>query len=313
MPSVTVRSGQLVDPLLTDIARQYRPHGFIADRVMPRVTVQKESGKYTLFTTDDFHRTDVNLLKPDRAKTKEVDFGVSSGSYVAEEYAVKSSISRRERENADDPIKLEQSKLALAMDQLLLAHEVRVALALRKVTTGQITSGAAPSNNWNVDAGTIEADLVTAKEAVYDLIGYEPNTLVLPYKVANAIAVQQDIREILKYTVPGQQVLSEGQGILPAKLWGLNVLIPVVRGASNAEGAAAAYTDVWGDDPRVLYVSPNASWGTPSVGYTFQTRGVEVRRWQEDDPNVEYIEVSEVCDEAIVAPDAGYEVQDVLS
>lgn len=313
MPSVDVVTGQLYNPVLTNIARQYRPHGFIADQVAPRVSVNKEAGQYVIFGATDNFRTDVDLMKPDRAETKEVDLSITTDTFVAREYSVKVSISRRERDQVDNVIALRQAKVNLVMDQLAVAREARVATLLKKTTTGALTSGAAPSNNWNVDAATIESDIVTAKDAVYDLIGIEPNTLVLPYKVAEQIAFQQDIREVLKYTVPGRETLSAGVDILPPRLWGLNVVVPRGRKASNNEGGASSFTDIWGDDPRVLYVDPNAQYGSPSVAYTFQTRPVEMRTYNEPDPELEWIVGSEICVEKVTAPDAGYEIQDVLS
>jgi len=311
--SVTVQTGQLYNPVLTNLARQYRPHGFIADQVCPRVTVQKETGQYVIFGADDYFRQETDLLKADRAESKEVELSISTDTFKADEYSVKVSISRREREQVDNVIQLRQAKLNLALDRLALAREIRVATLLKKTTTGALTSGAAPSTNWNLDTATIESDIVTAKDAVYDLIGVEPNTLVLPFKVAEQVAFQQDIREVMKYTVNGQQTLSQGEGILPGKLWGLNVVVPRGRKATNNEGGSAAFTDVWGDDPRVLYVDPNPAYGTPSVAYTFQTRPVEVRTFITPDPDLEWIIASEVLVEKATAPDSGYEIQDVLS
>lgn len=310
------RNYQLVDPVLTNIARQYRPVGFIADTIIPRVGVQKEAGKYVTFPSRAFFATDVDYKKPDRAQTKEVDFDFSTEPYSVEEYAVKVSISRRERENADQALRLEANKLALLQDQLALAREVRCDTLLRTQDNGgQLDNAmdATPTNNWDTDAATIESDIKTAIEAVRDEIGREPNTIVIPYKVANAIAIQQDIREILKYTVNGQQILSEGAAILPRQLWGLNVVVPTARKFTNVEGATDAATDVWGDDVRVLYLADNAEYGIPSVAYTFQTRPVQIRRYLEFDPEVEYIIASEVVDERCVAPKAGYVIRDVLS
>lgn len=318
MPDVSIRTSQLVDPILTDIARLNRPTGFIADQVAPRVGVAKESGKYMVFSDYDFGATDVNALKPDRAKTKEVDFTYSSESFVLEEYALQSTISRRERENVDSQLRLETNKLAIVQDRMALAREVRVAALLNTQDAGgglDNSMDATPSNNWNVDAGTIEADVLAAKEAVYDALGYEPNTIVIPYKVANAIAMQQDIRELFKYTINGLTQLSQGAGnsILPSTIFGLNVVIPETRKYTNVEGAADAVSSVWGDEVRILYVNPNAAYGTPSVAYTFQTRGPEVRRWEENDPEVTHILESEVLVEKVVAPFAGYILKDVLS
>lgn len=315
--SVDVRTAQRSDPVLTQIARQYRPSGFVADRVCPRITVQKESGRYIVFDKRAFFATDVDYKKPDRAPAKGIDLQETFESFTCEEYAVRVSISRRERENAEDQIRLEQSRINLAMDQLALAREVRVATLLQESgTTGgglDDANESTPTNNWDVATGEIETDIVTAIEGVADDIGYPPNAIVIPWKVANAMAKQEDIREILKYTVNGQRILADGQQILPPTLWGLNVLIASPYKTTDKEGdTSVALTTVWGTDVRVLYVAPAAGYGTPSVAYTFQTRGVESRRWVDDNVPLEWIEVSEVVAEKVVAPEAGWEIKAVL-
>ena len=101
MAPITNRSGQLVDQLLTNLGRKYTPAGFIADRVCPRVTVAKESGLYPVWTRDDFLRTgQVNPLVADRSEAKDVDFSAGTEAYTCEEYALRTSVSRREVENA---------------------------------------------------------------------------------------------------------------------------------------------------------------------------------------------------------------------
>lgn len=310
---ITVRSGQLVDPVLTNLGRQYRPKGLIADQIAPRIPVQKESGKYRVWEPRDFFAADVDALVPDRAETKEIAPTLSTEPYLTEEYALKVSVSRREMDNTDDIIGLRQGKTNAVQDQLALQREVRVATRLQKVANGgQLNLGAAPSVNWDQDTATIETDIKLGKEAIYDAIGDEGTHLILPYKVANAVAIQQDIRDILKYTVNGQQILEAGDLILPAKLWGLTVVVPRARRVTNAEGATNAFADVWGDSPRIVTVGP-ASLEMPSTIQTFVARALQVDTWQEDDPRVEYIRPSEVLDERVTAPDSGYEIRNVLS
>ena len=179
LSDITNRSGQLVDPVLTEIARRYRPTGFVADTVSPRITVKKESGKFPVWNSTDFFRTDVDLKRPDRAAVKRVTTYTTLDSYLCEEYALGTDISERERNNSDDLLALEESKINLIMDRLALAREVRIATKLPKTANGgKLTSGAAPSNNWNVDAATIEDDVVLAKESIWDLIGLEPNAIL---------------------------------------------------------------------------------------------------------------------------------------
>jgi hypothetical protein len=271
-----------------------------------------------VYTERDFFATDVDTLKPDRAKTKEVDFQATTETYLAEEYALKVSISRRERENVDTQLRLEQTKLNLLQDQMALAKEVRVATLLNTIDAGgelDNSMDATPSNNWNVDAGTIEADILAAKEAVYDSLGQGANTIIIPQKVANAIIMQQDIRELLKYTVNGTQLISQdaNSGGLPSQLFGLRVLVPTARKFSNAEGVTDSIGDVWGDDVRILYVAPGGgAYGSPTVAQAFQTRPTEVRRYAIDDPEVDFIVSSEIRDEKVIAPKGGYVIKDLL-
>lgn len=311
---ITSRSGQIIDPVLTNLAVDYKPKGLIADILTPAIPVQKESGQYNVWDARNNFAVDVDPLVPDRTPVKEIDVGVSQDRYNAEEYGLKASISRREKDNTDDILRVREHKMNAVQYQLLLARELRVANLLRKTTNGgQLNLGATPSTNWDNDAATIEADIKAGKEAVYDASGIEPNVLVLPYKVANAVSLQADIREILKYTVNGQQILQEGDAILPAMLWGLKVIVPRGRKIASKQGQANSFSDIWGDSPRILYVAPGASTEEPSVAHTFQVRGWETRRWEEPDPEVEYVKTSHLVDEKVVAPDCGYELLNVLS
>lgn len=310
---VTHRSGQVIDPVLTNLAVDYKPKGLIADILTPPIPVQKESGQYNVWDARNNFASDVDPLLPDRTPTKEIGVGLSQDKYFCDEYALKASISRRERDNTDDILRLREKKMNAVQFQLALAREVRVATMLTKTTSGgQLNLGATPSKNWNEDEGVIESDIKTAKEAIYDALGIEPNTIVIPYKVASAISLQKAIREILKYTVNGQQILMEGEAILPATLWGLKVVIPRGRRITSKEGQTNVFTDIWGDDVRVLYVG-EASTEEPSVAHTFTCRGWETKRWEDDDPEVEWVRTSQLVDEKVVAADAGYEIKDVLS
>lgn len=311
---ITARTGQIIDPVLTNLAVDYKPKGLVADLLTPAIPVQKESAQYNVWDARNNFAVDVDPLVPDRTPVKEIVLSVSQEKYSADEYGLKASISRRERDNTEDLLRLREHKMNAVQFQLLLARELRVAAMLRKTTNGgQLELGATPSKNWNEDEGQIESDIKTAKEAIYDATGVEANTIVLPYKVANAVALQKAIREIIRYTVDGRQILSEGGAILPAELWGLKVLIPRGRKITSKQGQSNVFGDIWGDNVRVLYVSDAASQEEPSVAHTFQVRGWETRRWEENDPEVEYVKVSHLVDEKVVAPGCGYEIASVLS
>ena len=307
------RDLQIVDPVLTNVARAFKPSGFIADQVLPIVPVDVDAGQYPVF--DGFFDSATNNKVADRSVTPEVDFTFSTDTFVCEDYRLKATITKKEERNANGALRLRQNKLDVVLTQMAIRREVRAADLLRKTTNGgALTLGAGVSNKWNVDAATIEADIQTGATAVYNATGVGTNTIVIPYLVAYAMSTQQDIREILKYTVNGGDIISMGDRILPATLHGHKVLIPkgTVRNTAN-DGATRTLAEIWGDHVRLLYVPEGGGgWGIPATGYTFQSQPEVVDRWKDNDPPVENIRAWETKDEKICAPSFGYEITDVL-
>lgn len=311
------RDLQIVDPVLTNIARQYRPEGFVADIVAPRIQVEKDSGKYPVFSKESFFGDDSdsgNQTKvSDRAPTPEISFDWSTESYFCEDYRLKFTITDKERRQAHDALRLEQSKLSGLLDRFAIRREIRVATAL---TAGQgIDAGntTAPSNAWTTDNATIEADIKSGALAVRGKIGRLTNTLVIDLAVAYAVAVQADIREIIKYTLPGDRILIEGAGMLPSVLHRHRVVVADCMRNTAKKGASVSLGAIWSDDARLLYVAENAGWGVPSVAYQFTCMGEEVDRWRDNDPPVDNVRVWEDVDEKVCAPEAGYTLTSLLS
>lgn len=307
------RDLQIVDPVLTNIARAFKPSGFIASEVLPIVPVSVDAGQYPVF--DGFFDAGTDNKVSDRAVTPEVDFSFSTDSFLCEDYRLKATITKKEERNANGALRLRQNKLDVVLTQMAIRREVRAANLLKKTSNGgQLTLGANTSNKWNTDAATIEADIMTAATAVYSATGVGTNTIVIPYLVAYAMAVQQDVREILKYTVNGSDIIKMGDRILPATLHGHKVLIPkgTIQNTAN-DGATRSLTEIWGDSVRLLYVPEGGGgWGIPATGYTFQSEPEVVDRWVDNDPPVENVRAWETKDEKVCAPSLGYEIGDTL-
>lgn len=320
MASNRPRSLQVIDPILTNLAMAYRPEGLIARQLIPSIPIGKLSGQYPVFPRSWWFRVQTDNKVTDRSPANEVDFEWSLDTFLAEEYALKVSISDLERDQAEQAIHLEAGKTELLTTQMELAHEVRVVSLLNTQDAGGGLNDArssTPATNWDQDTATIEANIKVGVLDVYDAIGRPPNVIVIPYKVAYAMALQEDIRAILKYDAAGKPInfLDLGDGrVLPSMIHGMNVVIP--QGAqimSGNEGGAESVQEIWGDDVRLLYTNKNAKWGVPSVAYEFRHTGKKVTRWRITDPDVEYIREMERYDLKVVAPDAGHIIRDVLS
>lgn len=311
------RSLQIYDPVLTQFARRYKPSGFIGRQILPSIPVSKMSGQYPVFTKDFWFQNDVSTLVADRAGTKEIDFEWSTETYLCDEHALKVGWSDLEADQADGVLRFEQSKTEFLTTRMELAYEVEVAALLRKTTnSGGLNLGAAPSTNWDQDTATIEADIKTGVLAIYDATGLTPNVIVIPFKVAYAMALQEDIRAILRYDVNGEgrKFLEVGDRVIPAVIHGMRVVIP--RGAqkdSSNEGGTSSISEIWGDHVRLLYADGGAGWGIPSVAYRMEHTPKKVTRWRTVDPDLNYVREMERYDLKVVAPDCGYELATLLS
>lgn len=325
------RELQVFDPLLTGIARQLSPRGFVYDQIAPHIPVQAISGQYPVFDERYFFADDVETKVADRSETPEIELVWSTESYLCEDYALKASITPRERQQTavtGDAIRLEASKVRQVQTRMALRRERRLAAALRKTTNGgQLNLGAAAGTAWATST-TIESDVKTAKLAVYGATGLEPNVLLLPYPKAYDMATNATLRDIFKYVVNAENVIKLGQGadgediLLPRSFHGLQIVIP--KGAMYHSGNVKAtknLTEIWGSTARILYVNPDAGWGEPSVAYSFWhppltvtgdgASGPVVDTWTEKDPVKDLYRVTECVAEKVVAADLGYELTGV--
>lgn len=311
MPSQTVGNVHINVPL-SNLARLYRPTGFVADDVCPYLPVENESNLYYIFDQGPFYATDVDDLVADRSAPREVEYSHSTDTYTCQRRELAWTISDRERKNADSQLNLERNKQVGTLGRLLLKREIRVAALLRKTTNGGgLTSGANAAANWGT-AGTtsIESDIITGREAIRLLIGIEPNVIVIPEAVAAKMNQNAQIRDWVKYAVfqPGVNPLEQSHPLLPPVFFGMRVLTPGMLANTAMEGQTATYSDVWGTHVRLLYVNTGPALESPSVAYTFRSEELLTRQERIGRPRVDWYAVGQTIQEKIVAPDAGYEI-----
>lgn len=310
------RDLQIVDAVLTNLARAYKPDGFIYDQVLPTIPVELDSGRYPIF--DNFFDDDVDNKVSDRAETPEVDFQWSTDSYYCEDYRLKASITRKEERNVHQVVRLRQTKLETVLMRMALRRERRAATLLRKsdIAGGGLNLGATPSTNWDTSTA-IETDIMTGALASRDVTGMVTNTMILPFKVAYAMAMNATIRALLRWDVSGQAgqaPLQLGDRLLPSVIHGHRVIIAGAMRNTAGEGGTRSLTDIWGDHVRLIYLPPGGGgWGVPSTAYSFKALPEVVDRWNANDPPVEYVRAWESLDEKVTAPDMGYELRSVLS
>lgn len=362
--SAGVDSLQIIDPVLSQIAVQYRPHGFVYSQVVNSFPVEMNIGQYPEFNRAGFFASNDGRPVADDAVTPLVDFEYSEKFYHCKDYRKKIRLTRKELQQAHPALRITESKVIGLLDVFAGEREKRLAERLMPFetyasvanSTGQLlikgiepgVGGATKAKaKWSegkkaVYEASIQGDVAAAKKVVYEKTGIWPNTLIITQQIAEEIALDATLKTQIQYAL-GLRQISEGVGILPEKLFGLNVVI--ADGALTNTAAAGGTTnleEIWGKHARVLYVNPNPTWGTPSVAYGFRGKVTDgfsyatpavaeggpggvtqqepggmaqwtvVDRWAEPDPPAENIRVWECVDERIVGAELGAVIENVI-
>ena len=297
-----------VDTAMTQISIAYSNANYISQQIFPIVPVTKESDQYYIFTKADWFRDEAKPVAPGTGP-QEIGYGTSTCPYTIIHWGLRAPVPDQILKNADSPVRVRQNAVKRATDGVELATERRVATMIQ--TAGNWTSSASLSgvNLWSADTSNPFSDIITAKATVRDLIGREPNTIVMGAQVWDQLQKHPDMVDRLKYTVTG--------GVpTPQQLGGLFMLGRVLIGAaiynSANEGVAGSYSSIWAKDFWVGYVTPTPALEEPSAGYIirYDTR---VAGWLRD--ALRYRDVYDVIDstdEVVTAADAGYLIEDAV-
>jgi hypothetical protein len=326
MATTTVGNVHVNVPL-SNLAIRYTPlmDGFIADEVCPRIPVVNESNLYYTWQQADFFSVDVSDLVPDRGTPREIDFTATTASYSANRRELGWTISVRERNNADNQLALETSKQQGVLGRLALLREQRIAALLKaggtttvlgETITGGIDSSMTAAANPKFDVSTtlwsdFTGQVTVGIRAMRQTIGVRPNTMIIPAYVAEGMQKSGIFTAaggpINQYTgSPNDNPYFDTYPLLPTRIMGMRVLVPGNIKNTAKEGQTASYSDVWGKDITLLYVTPGPSMTVPSVSYTFEAEPLLTRQARDDVRRMDEYFLGNTIAEKVVAPFAGY-------
>lgn len=292
---------------LTNLAIKYKNMALVAERIFPVIPVSKESDKYYIFRKEELIID--KALRAAGAESKEITWDVDSATYSAEEYALKHLVPDRIVNNSDNAVRPKMTSTQKLTNKLLLAQEKRVANVV--MSTANITSNGAPSVQWDQASPNIEGDVDVAKNNVRTNAGIEPTSIVIPYRVAQIVKRDTTVRNLIRYTVPGDILLRNGD--LPPVLWNLEVIVAgAIQNTAN-EAASETLVDVWKDNILVFYKEASPSLDALSLGYIFRVGNFLTKTWRDEPRAGEMVEVSVIEDEKLVAASAGYLLTNVAS
>lgn len=300
---------------LTNISIGYKNAEYIADSVLPIVPVNKDKDSYYVFGREAFR------LENDRRAAKAPSNRINSwtsttATYTCETHSLHDIVDRRERANADAPLRPDVTTTERIQDKLLLRKEYDVAATLFNATTfSGYTAALTGNDRWDdyVNSDPL-AKVDDIKVLVQKQIGRKPNTMIIGKEVFDKVKRHPDLLDLFKHTQRGiltKELLAEAFGIE-------KIIVGEAVYNSAAEGATEVMTYLWGKFVLLCYVTPRPALDEPSVGYMphWKIYGGKIgmtKKWYDNDLDGDKIENTISYDVLVCAARAGYLLSTVVS
>jgi hypothetical protein len=317
MPSSPTPSDVHVSRPLTTISVAYtQGRNFIADRVFPRITVQKQADQYFSYDKDQWYRTDAALRAPG-TESAGSGYTLTTGTYYCDVFALHKDVDDQTRANADNPINVDREATQFVTQQLMLKRDLdwtstfMTTSVWEKDMTG-VSSGPTGDQflQWdNVSSDPIQ-DVQNGLTRVQQNTGYKPNVLVMGHEVFATLRNHADILDRIKYTQRG--LMTED---LLAGLFGVSriVVADAIKNTAN-EGATASMAFIVGKSALLCYANPNPGIMQPSAGYVFtwggllgaSAFGTRISRFRQQNLKADRVEGEMAYDMKVIASDLGY-------
>lgn len=324
MPNPTQADLHVNVPLTNvSVAYMQSADSYIADKVFPKVPVQKQSDLYWKYSKSDWRRTDVQRRAPS-TETPGVGWNVTTDQYFAHVYGVHKDVDDQVRANADSNFNLDRDSTEFITNQMLLKRDVDWANSFFKTGvwatehTG-VSTGPTGTQFLQFDQASSDPIAVVASWmiAFRKLTGFAPNGCVMGPYVMEGLKNHPDIVDRIKYTQRG--IVTED---LIATLFDVDELYvsyatlasgPQINDAV-AQDAAATFDFIAAANSILFYYAPAAaSLLQPSAGYTFtwggylggNSQGIRVKRFRMEHIASDRIEAEMTYDQKVVCPDLG--------
>lgn len=293
-----------IDKALENVSVAYTPAEFIAQKLVPKVPVKKESDQYFIY--DNQINALEDTIRAAGADARRVTFEVSTSSYTMEEHALSQVIPDRLKQNADKAIRLEIDATETLTRKILIRMEYELASILNTAATWTNKYSLTTTFAWALDT-TLSNPLTYVDSATSKIItssGYRPNVMSIDDATFRGLKNHQQITDRVKYTTADS--ISEN---LIAKLMDLDEVV-VCRAAyeTAAEGSASSMGQIWTNSALIAYMERSPGLMKASAMYNFVKDGkpYEVRKWRDDSKKGDVVEVSTMFKFAAVATQCGY-------
>jgi hypothetical protein len=295
------------DRALSNFALKYANEEHIGDALIPAIPADSKSDEYHKFDERAMTRAP-DLKIPDRGYPNQVDFSMSTDSFLCQDRGLSQPVSEATIMNADAVLDQLTAVVMSVSDQVSVGRELIAASVL--TTSGNYSGNtAAVSVPWNNSASDPAADVLGALGSIWP--GQGPGSLqaFCSFDVYKDLAVHPAMRGLFA----GSSLVDKSGLVTPSML--ANVFNVAKLHVGKAwkdtanEGQTASYSRIWPDSFGVVRVMQSGSkynaafagrfqWIKPEVTITIDARaGVRGVRHVA-------VRLSEI--EKVIAPKTGY-------
>lgn len=302
-----------VDKALENISVAFMPQGLIAQEAIPMVPVKKESDQYFVWSKDNLRIP--NTIWADRDVPNRSIYNLSTASYSLTRHGLEDLVTDRSKANADKAIRLDIDTTEGLVSQIKLRFEKEFFDIINTAGNWDATTSLSSTQTWTQNT-TLSNPIIfvdSATTSIRQRSGKKANTVIMGDPTFKAAKEHVSIVDRVKFT--------STQSVAPNLLAALfNVDKVFVSGAvqnSAEEGLADSLADIATDTVHVAYMEKSPGLRKPSAFYTFMkdggSRPFRVRRFRDDKPEGDIIEVSTFFQHKPVASDCSYSIINTLT
>jgi len=309
------------DEFLTNFAVDYARanNQFIADQMFPTFNVDQQTGKYDVYTRQDWMRLHARL-RTAGAESAGGQYSTSTGTYSVDVWAFHKDVDAQDIANQGRRFNLEKDAVRFVTLQLQLAREWIFAQSFFKTsvwtggTTGADLVGGVDFTAWDDPAMDIINDIEKQVEAMRLATGMSPNILLIGRPGWRAMRQNPVFLEAIKYTQRGV-VTTE----LASELLGVKVIVADATYDASVDGSATPSPQwFYGKNALLVHAAGAPGDGIPSAGYIFTWNrysdyGINIYSFDHAPTKSRRFEGEFTAGPKIVAPDLGVFFSGIVS
>jgi hypothetical protein len=291
----------------------------ICNKVFPPLTVERDADLFYKF--DNAHLRLDDDERSASATANQVDYDFTTDTFNATRKALRHFIDDDIYNNADEVIKRNYRRSAAqsVLDRIMLKKEKRAAdIAFNAANFSGKTATLSGTDQWSDDNSNPFEEIADRVQTVLQNSGKKANSIIMGYQVWTQLRNHPDFIDRLPddrlraaSIAKFKELLSDRDVIID------NILIGSAQYNSATEGAADAFSFIWGKDCLVAYIDGSGNTVMDNtLSKTFIPRdlsGLSVEYYRQDERKGLWVEVNTKYVHKIVNNNCGYLLKSVVA